>query len=167
MLSEFAKQRVIISGRSTRSTSLNKQGATVSNYTVSRLGSELNSRLDKQRKTVSADPKSPLNYLLFVSNPDLVETDPIVDGEVTTLLGYVKSVRELSTSELFQHAMLDKFYKHFIDTGKIIFQPTVYADKTQFLNYRGDLSTFVNEKGDTIGGGIMHLYSVKNFEGLL
>jgi hypothetical protein len=42
-------------------------------------------------------------------------------------MGDVKAIRDLSTPELFLHAMLDKFYKSYIDTGKIIFQPTVYA----------------------------------------
>jgi hypothetical protein len=66
ILEEFAKQRVIVSGRSTRSTSLNKQGATISNYTVSRLGSELGARLEKQRQIVEKDGSSPLSKLIFV-----------------------------------------------------------------------------------------------------
>ena len=48
----------------------------------------------------------------------------------------------MSSSELFQHAILDKFYSSFLKTGKICFQPTVYSDKTNFLNYMANLSMF-------------------------
>ena len=41
-LSDLAKSFVEASGRSVRSTSLNKAGSSVSNYSISRLGSELN-----------------------------------------------------------------------------------------------------------------------------
>nr|DAF44669.1 MAG TPA: hypothetical protein [Podoviridae sp. ct8Lf7] len=46
-LSDLARSSVEASGRSVRSTSLNKAGASVSNYSISRLGSELNRRLHK------------------------------------------------------------------------------------------------------------------------
>jgi len=48
----------------------------------------------------------------------------------------------MSSSELFQHAILDKFYNSFIKNKKISFQPTVYSDKTNFLNYLSNLSMF-------------------------
>jgi hypothetical protein len=80
-------------------------------------------------------------------------------------MGDVKAIRDLSTPELFLHAMLDKFYKSYIDTGKIIFQPTVYADKTQFLNYRTGLNGVF---GANDGSAIMSLYGVKeDFESIL
>lgn len=48
----------------------------------------------------------------------------------------------MSSSELFQHAILDKSIVHFLKTGRICFQPTVYSDKTNFLNYMSNLSMF-------------------------
>lgn len=136
-LSDLARSSVEASGRSVRSTSLNKAGASVSNYSISRLGSELNRRLHKQRQQGGA-----ASSLLFVQNIDAIDIDPVIDGEITTPIGDVKSVRDMSSSELFQHAILDKFYNSFLRTGKICFQPTVYSDKTNFLNYMSTLSMF-------------------------
>lgn len=131
-LSEFARYRVIAEGRSTKSTSLNRAGATVANYSVARLGSELNQRITKQR---ALPDNAAAKALLFVKNDGLLDMDPVIDGEVTTLIGEVKAVRDMSSGELIQHAIFDKFYKSFILKNKICFQPTVYSDKTQFLNY--------------------------------
>ena len=136
-LSDLARSFVEASGRSVRSTSLNKAGSSVSNYSISRLGSELNRRLHKQRQE-----GGPANSLLFVQNPNAIDIDPVIDGEITTPIGDVKAVRDMSSSELFQHAILDKFYSSFLKTGRICFQPTVYSDKTNFLNYMSNLSMF-------------------------
>lgn len=136
-MSDLARSFVEASGRAVRSTSLNKAGSSVSNYSISRLGSELNRRLHKQRQE-----GGPANSLLFVQNPNAIDIDPVIDGEITTPIGDVKAVRDMSSSELFQHAILDKFYSSFLKTGRICFQPTVYSDKTNFLNYMSNLSMF-------------------------
>lgn len=150
-LSDLAKSFVEASGRSVRSTSLNKAGSSVSNYSISRLGSELNRRLHKQHQE-----DGPANSLLFVQNPNAIDIDPVIDGEITTPIGDVKAVRDMSSPELFQHAILDKFYSSFLKTGRICFQPTVYSDKTNFLNYMSNLSMFSDN--------IMDLMSDKNQE---
>ena len=153
ILDELAKSRVIAEGRSTRSTSLNKSGATVSNYSVARAGSELYSRLYEQRNFHPTEGfVAPAQNLIFVKNDGMLRPDPVIDGEVTTLIGDVKAVKDLSTSELFQHAMLDKFYMSFINRGEICFQPTVYSDKTQFLNWFAKVSKY-----DKDGKSIMDL----------
>lgn len=146
-LSDLAKSFVEASGRSVRSTSLNKAGSSVSNYSISRLGSELNRRLHKQRQE-----GGPANSLLFVQNPNAIDIDPVIDGEITTPIGDVKAVRDMSSSELFQHAILDKFYSSFLKTGRICFQPTVYSDKTNFLNYMSNLSMFSDNIMDLMSG---------------
>lgn len=133
-LNALAKYEVEVSGKSMKSTSLNKAGASVSNYSISRLGSELNRRLYEQKGSQVA------NTLLFVNRPDAIDVDPVIDSEVVTLIGDVKAVKDMSSSELFQHAILDKFYTSFLQNGKICFQPTVYSDKTNFLNYLVDPS---------------------------
>ena len=138
-LSDLSKCDVIIAGKATRSTSLNKAGSSVSNYSISRLGSELNRRLHKQQKEGGV-----ASSLIFVQNPDALDVDPVIDGEITTAIGDVKAVRDMSSSELFQHAIFDKFYSSFLKSGKICFQPTVYSDKTNFLNYLSTLSMFTD-----------------------
>lgn len=150
-MSDLARSFVEASGRAVRSTSLNKSGSSVSNYSISRLGSELNRRLHQQSQEGGAAAS-----LLFVQNPESIDIDPVIDGEITTPIGDVKSVRDMSSSELFQHAILDKFYSSFLKTGKVCFQPTVYSDKTNFLNYMSSLSMFSDN--------IMDLMTDKNQE---
>ena len=150
-MSDLARSFVEASGRAVRSTSLNKAGSSVSNYSISRLGSELNRRLHQQSQEGGA-----ATSLLFVQNPSSIDIDPVIDGEITTPIGDVKSVRDMSSSELFQHAILDKFYSSFLKTGKVCFQPTVYSDKTNFLNYMSNLSMFSDN--------IMDLKTDKNQE---
>lgn len=150
-MSDLARSFVEASGRAVRSTSLNKAGSSVSNYSISRLGSELNRRLHQQSQEGGA-----ATSLLFVQNPSSIDIDPVIDGEITTPIGDVKSVRDMSSSELFQHAILDKFYSSFLKTGKVCFQPTVYSDKTNFLNYMSNLSMFSDN--------IMDLMTDKNQE---
>lgn len=150
-MSDLARSFVEASGRAVRSTSLNKAGSSVSNYSISRLGSELNRRLHQQSQEGGA-----ATSLLFVQNPSSIDIDPVIDGEITTPIGDVKSVRDMSSSELFQHAILDKFYSSFLKTGKVCFQPTVYSDKTNFLNYMSNLSMFSDN--------IMDLMADKNQE---
>ena len=150
-MSDLARSFVEASGRAVRSTSLNKAGSSVSNYSISRLGSELNRRLHQQSQEGGA-----ATSLLFVQNPSSIDIGPVIDGEITTPIGDVKSVRDMSSSELFQHAILDKFYSSFLKTGKVCFQPTVYSDKTNFLNYMSNLSMFSDN--------IMDLMTDKNQE---
>lgn len=150
-MSDLARSFVEASGRAVRSTSLNKAGSSVSNYSISRLGSELNRRLHQQSQEGGA-----ATSLLFVQNPSSIDIDPVIDGEITTPIGDVKSVGDMSSSELFQHAILDKFYSSFLKTGKVCFQPTVYSDKTNFLNYMSNLSMFSDN--------IMDLMTDKNQE---
>jgi len=56
------------------------------------------------------------------------------------------------------HAILDKFYNGFIKNNKIIFQPTLYSDKTIFINYLANLSYFKTSE-DPTGNFVMNLSS--------
>lgn len=134
-LSNLVKARMMASGESMKSTIINKQGATVSNFSIARAGSKLYQRLYEQRQSQGAAAS-----LLFVQNPDILDPDPVIDSEVVTTLGDVKAVREMAETELFSHAIIDKFYGSFINNDKILFQPTVYSDKIQFFNYYSKLT---------------------------
>lgn len=142
-LNNLVKQEMLVKGESIKSTTMNKQGSMVSNYSVSRAGSKLYQRLYEQRQN-----EGPASSLLFVKRDDLLDMDPTIDGEITTHLGEVKTVQELSENELFKHSILDKFYLSYINTGKICFQPTTYSDKTQFLNWFSKLSCFADDVMD-------------------
>lgn len=147
VLEEYSKYIVVAKGKSARATSRNELGSSVPNYSISRLGSELNRRLAEQ---ASAPEGSAVSTLLFAQHPELIDTNPVIDQTVITFLGEAKEVKDLTTGELFQHAIFDKFFKSYIDTKKICFQPTVYSDKTQFLNYMASLDIFKTPDGKSI-----------------
>ena len=136
-LSDIARIGVEVAGRSIRSTSLNKAGDSVANYSISRLGSEVDRRLYDQ-----SQQNGPSQTLLFVKYRNALDTTPVIDAEITTLIGDVKAVKDTTSAELFQHAIFDKFYNSYQKNEKICFQPTVYSDKTTFLNYLSNLSMF-------------------------
>lgn len=143
VLTELAKYKVVAEGRSVKSTSKNKSNDSVSNYTISRRGSELPSIIQEMTK---AGENFVGNSLLFIKDPSLINVDPVVDGEITTLTGEVKAVSQMTPTELIQHALLDKFYFSYLKRDQICFQPTVYSDKGQFLNYFGNVIKDANSQ---------------------
>lgn len=144
-LINYIKASMQIKGESMKSTILNRQGATVSNYTVARAGSRLYQRLYRQK----LQSGKPSQSLLFVKHTSSLDPDPVVDQEIITATGDVVTVRDLTENELFKHSIIDKFYNSYIENDKICFQPTVYSDKIQFLNYF--------TKIDFLGNNVMNL----------
>jgi hypothetical protein len=102
-----------------------------------------------------------MNSLYFVNNPSAIKTMPVLDDEVTTYTQEVKKVKELSINELFQHAIVNKFYLSYIENKQVCVQPTVYSDKVTLLNYlvspESDINlyesivdTYINKYNETI-----------------
>lgn len=139
-LANWVIAQMSVSGDSARSTTRNKQEATVSNYSTARAGSKVYQRIYEYQQSTSAASK-----LLFIEDSSILDPDPVIDGEITTPLGDVKAVREMTEAELFSHAIVDKFYSSYINNGKVCFQPTVYSDKIQFFNYYSKLSSALGD----------------------
>lgn len=127
VLNNWVDAQSILRGEASKATTKDKQGNSIPNNSVAKLGGILHYYLDKQLNT-NADS------LLFVKNPDLIKST-FHDLEVTNMLGESKSVRAFSNSELFFHAIFNKFWGNYLSNGNIIVQPTTYSDKTTFLNW--------------------------------
>jgi hypothetical protein len=85
--------------------------------------------------------------LLFASNSHLVKST-FHDLEAYNIHRDTKSVKQFSCGELFYHAIFNKFWGNYNNTGNVIIQPTVYSDKTTFLNW--EIATKLDGKIDLL-----------------
>ena len=133
-ISDFMRCRQITTGKSIKSTTRNKNNDSVANFAISKLASEIQRRIEQI-------PQSMKDSNIFGKDGSL-DKIPVLDSEIRTFTGDVLSVANASTGELFMHSILDKFYGNYIRSGKIMFQPTIYSDKTSFINYLANLDYF-------------------------
>lgn len=127
VLKVWADARSILMGESSKSTTKDKQGNSLPNNSVGKLGVNLNYYLDKQIGTN-------VGSLLFVQNPNSIKR-VFHDLEVTTKTGDSKNVKDFSSGELAYHSIFNKFWGSYTQSGTIVVQPTTYSDKTTFLNW--------------------------------
>ena len=117
----------ILTGEASKPTTKDKQGNSMPNNSVGKLGGNLHYYLHKQRNTNC-------DTLMFVNDPSLIKST-LHDLEVTNIHGTTKSIKQFSCGELFYHSVFNKFWGNYNKTGNVIIQPTVYSDKTTFLNW--------------------------------
>lgn len=117
----------ILNGEASKATTKDKQGNSIPNNSVAKLGGILHYYLDRQEGTN-------MESLLLVRHPELIETT-FHDLEVTNMQNDSSSIRSFSNGELFYHAIFNKFWASYLQHGTLIIQPTTYSDKTTFLNW--------------------------------
>lgn len=128
ILEVWADAQSIFRGEASKSTTKDKMQNSIPNNSVAKLGGNLRTELEQQKGTN-------MNSLLFVTNPDLV-VDVYHDLQVTNMHGESKLVKSFGRGELHFHAIFNKFWGRYIKgDGVIEVQPTVYSDKTTFLNW--------------------------------
>lgn len=127
VLTVWTDAQSILNGEASKATTKDKQGNSIPNNSVSKLGGILHYYLGKQFSTN-------MNSLLFVNDPGLI-METFHDLEVTNMQNESKSVRDFSNGELFYHAIFNKFWGSYLSNGSVIIQPTTYSDKTTFLNW--------------------------------
>jgi hypothetical protein len=99
------------------------------------MGGILQYYLHKQRNAENTKCQN----LLFVDQPHLIKRT-VTDLEASNIFKDHKNVKAFSGSELAYHAIFYKFWNNYATTkskttSKVIIQPTVYSDKTTFLNW--------------------------------
>lgn len=120
----------ILSGSASKATTKDSNNNSIPNNSVGKLGGMLYYYTHKQKDTNC-------DSLEFVQNPNSVKRT-LHDLEVSNVHRDFKSVRDLSCGELFYHAIFNKFWGQYVQKEKnrsVIIQPTVYSDKTTFLNW--------------------------------
>ena len=125
----WADAFAMLSGQASKATTKDKQGNSIPNNSVNKLGNMLPYYLRKQYKGdgSSAD-------LLFASNASMIKS-VYHEMEVTSWNGESKSVKAFTSGELIQNSFINKFWGQYINNGQVVIQPTTYSDKTTFLNW--------------------------------
>ena len=138
VLDQWVDAISMLTGESSKATTKDGQGNNIPNNSVGKLGGILHYYLDKQKGTNC-------DSLMFVDNPNAIKST-FHDLEAGNIHGDVKSIRAFSSGELFYHAIFNKFWGSYNKTGNVIIQPTVYSDKTTFLNW--EISSILQDGTD-------------------
>lgn len=137
---DLAKARAILSGKSSVSVISNLEGKKIPMVSMSYLGGKL-----KQQLTDSRLNRNSTSSLLFVQNPDLI-LNQCVNTDVKTESGKKKSVRDATFPELMYDSIVCKFIIPYTTSKTIYVQPTVFSDKTKFVQYQIALPSDISLK---------------------
>lgn len=162
VLGVWADAQSVLLGEASKATTKDKQGNSIPNNSVAKLGGILHYYLGKQFN-------SNTDSLLFVKNRDTI-VNTFHDLEVTNMFDTSKSIKDFSNGELFFHAIFNKFYGSYFNNGTVIVQPTTYSDKTTFLNwelktvfdgvdlFKSDKQAILQTYVDTIGAAYKRVF---------
>ena len=140
VLDQWVDAMSVFSGQASKATTKDGQNNHIPNNSVGKLGGLLHYYTHKQLNTNCES-------LLFASNSHLVKST-FHDLEAYNIHRDTKSVKQFSCGELFYHAIFNKFWGNYNNTGNVIIQPTVYSDKTTFLNW--EIATKLDGKIDLL-----------------
>lgn len=138
-MDNFFSAESMILGDSTKSVTKDAHGNGISNYRPACLGNKFHEEMAQRRKYTG---QSALDSNLCVNERTNFVTDVVVDTAFESREG-LHDVKGATTSELIYHGIINNFFNAYLseDAAQSVFiQPTVYSDKTTFLNYRCDLS---------------------------
>lgn len=137
-IAEWCRAYATISNQANKATTKNNEGSTIANNSVATLGNQITSELSKQKSTN-------VDSLYFVQNTNAIKLIQR-DLEATTMWGKSKQVKNFSIKELFYHSVFNKFFGSYLSRNTLIVQPTIYSDKTTFINY--EIATTLFNKQD-------------------
>ena len=144
VLEQWADAVSMFTGEASKATTKDGEGNSIPNNSVGKLGGSLHHYLFKQRN----HPNTSVRSLMFVDNPSLIRRT-FHDLEARNIHRDSKNIKNFTSSELFFHAIFNKFWAQYANSGTVIIQPTVYSDKTTFLNWEiGDVKELL--EGDYI-----------------
>ena len=133
VLEQWADAVSMFNGEASKATTKDAEGNPIPNNSVGKLGGNIHYYLYKQRR----HPNTSCRSLMFVDNPSLIKRT-FHDLEARNIHRDSKNIKNFTSSELFYHAIFNKFWAQYANTGTVIIQPTVYSDKTTFLNWEID-----------------------------
>lgn len=149
LLNSMAEARIIINGDNNKSTIKNYNNDSVPNASVAYTDfkdeilrqDEFSAQRNKQLYDEGSKnelERAPISFLLFHEQSNAIQT-VVVDSEIKMPDGTSKQVSNFTASELFYHAVFNKFINLSTKSKQWLSQPVTYADKTKFLNLLIDL----------------------------
>ena len=133
-VNNLIEARRIISGENTQAVTKNLEGSSIPNTSPAFLGREIKQLLSDQKQGATQN-------LLFNQNINSIK-GIVIDTDIRTSSGKVKSVASFSSSELLYHNFINKFVLP-MQNGRMFIQPTVYSDKKKFINYDVDVNSLI------------------------
>ena len=130
VLEQWADAVSMFTGEASKATTKDGEGNSIPNNSVGKLGGNLHHYLFKQRN----HPNTSVRSLMFVDDPSLIKST-FHDLEARNVHRDSKNIKNFTSSELFYHAIFNKFWAQYANSGTVVIQPTVYSDKTTFLNW--------------------------------
>ena len=143
VLDQWIDALSMFNGEASKATTKDGSGNSIPNNSVGKLGGNLHHYLYKQQHADNSSCRS----LMFVNDPSLVRAT-FHDLEAKNRHRDSKNIKGFSCSELFFHSIFNKFWANYANHGTVIIQPTVYSDKTTFLNW--EVMTNLLESGDYV-----------------
>lgn len=138
-LHNYYLSQAILDGSGIKSTTKNFEGNSVANFRPTSLAAKYHQELQE----LKANKSSAANKTLFVQNPEMIKS-MCYDTQVKLSDGTHKVVKRFSVSELLHNQLQHNFLNHYLTKGTVIIQPTVYSDKTAFVNFEIDPSKEIN-----------------------
>ena len=129
-IDNLMEARRIITGENTQAVTKNLEGSSIPNTSPAFLGREI-------RQIIADQKTGATQNLMFNQNPNSI-IGVVIDTDVKTSTGKVKSVSAFSSSELLYHNFINKFVLP-MQRGRMFVQPTVYSDKKKFIVYDVDV----------------------------
>lgn len=153
LLNSMAEARTIINGDNNKSTIKNYNNDSVPNASVAYTDfkDELLKQDDysfqkglelQQQGSKNELERAPISFLLFHEQADAIQT-VVIDSEIKMPDGTSKQVSNFTASELFYHAIFNKFINLSNKSKKWLSQPVTYSDKTKFLNILVNLKSIL------------------------
>lgn len=139
-LNQWADAFSMLTGEASKATTKDGQGNSIPNNSVSKMGGILHYYTHKQRDTNCQS-------LMFVDNPRAIRAT-YHDLEASNIHGDTKSIKQFSCGELFFHSIFNKFWGNYNSNNRVIIQPTVYSDKTTFLNWEIETDLLQNSDNE-------------------
>ena len=140
----YAQATLIMLSENNANTSKNQENNNDANYVTSFLGGQMfnicykakkeQKRREKLIKLGELIPQSAASALLFTNNTRAIK-QCVINSDIKTRNGSVKSIRNLNQSELLYNSIIHNFWNSFYSTGEYCIQPTTYSDKVKLIQY--------------------------------
>ena len=139
-LERFFDAKTMTDGNATRATTKGRDGNAKANYVPASLSDHINEQWEDRRNYIDKNSgTAPLATNLVMTNEQLV-VDIARDSSFASMYDE-KNTKTATPGELIFHGIVNNFFNAMnTNDGKVAILPTVYSDKTAFINFMVDLN---------------------------
>ena len=149
-LERFFDAKTMTDGNATKATTKGRDGNAKANYVPASLSDHINEQwADRRKYTLDNPDTAPLATNLVTTNEQLV-VDIARDSSFASMYDE-KNTKTATPGELIFHGIVNNFFNAMnTNDGKVAILPTVYSDKTAFINFMVDLNKKVKGFNKTL-----------------